>query len=189
MFDINPMYSIAGVLVGILIGLTGVGGGSLMTPILVLAFGFHPSTAVGTDLLYASATKTVGAGVHGWRGTVAWKVVGLLALGSMPMALLTLIVISNAGKQSDEISHLITFLLGITLVLTAIATFFRKWIVAIMAPRFDQLRGWQIGLLTIMLGMILGVLVSLTSVGAGALGMTALLILYPQLPVNRCSSA
>ena len=76
---ITPLYSLAGVLVGLLVGLTGVGGGSLMTPLLVLAFGFHPATAVGTDLLYASATKSVGTTVHGWRGTVDWHVVARLA--------------------------------------------------------------------------------------------------------------
>lgn len=183
--DINLMYSLAGVLVGLLVGLTGVGGGSLMTPILVLVFQFHPTTAVGTDLLYASATKTVGTGVHGWRGTVIWRVVLLLALGSMPTALLTLIAISDLGQHSTEVTHTITVLLGITLILTAIATFFRQRIVAAMAPRFERLSQWQIGVLTIILGMVLGVLVSLTSAGAGALGMTALLILYPQLPVNR----
>ena len=71
----DPLYSLAGVFVGVLVGLTGVGGGSLMTPLLVLAFGFHPATAVGTDLLYASATKTVGGAVHGLRGTVDWRLV------------------------------------------------------------------------------------------------------------------
>ena len=79
---INPLYSIAGVLVGMLVGLTGVGGGSLMTPLLVLAFGFHPATAVGTDLLYASATKSVGTVVHGMGGTIDWRVVGRLASGN-----------------------------------------------------------------------------------------------------------
>jgi len=82
--DINLLYSLAGLAVGILVGLTGVGGGSLMTPLLVLAFGFHPVTAVGTDLLYASATKTVGTTVHGISGTVDWKVVRRLATGSVP---------------------------------------------------------------------------------------------------------
>lgn len=185
MFDINPLYSLAGLLVGVLVGLTGVGGGSLMTPILVLAFGFHPTTAVGTDLLYASATKTVGSGVHGWRGTVSWRVVGLLASGSIPAALLTLIVIGGADRESAEINRIITALLGVTLVLTAIATFFRGRIVTRLAPWFNRLRIGQIGLLTVMLGLVLGVLVTLTSAGAGALGMTALLILYPNLPVKR----
>ncbi len=185
MDPINPLYSLAGVCVGILVGLTGVGGGSLMTPVLVLLFGFHPTTAVGTDLLYASATKTVGTTVHGWRGTVAWRVVALLALGSVPMTLVTLAVIGNLDRQSDTISRLITFLLGLLLVATAIATFLRPTILRWLAPRFDRLRPATIGMMTVLLGMVLGVLVTLTSVGAGALGMTALLLLYPKLPVNR----
>ena len=86
---IDPLYSVAGLLVGLLVGLTGVGGGSLMTPLLVLVFGFHPATAVGTDLLYASATKTVGTTVHGWRGTVDWRVVRRLATGSLPATIAT----------------------------------------------------------------------------------------------------
>jgi uncharacterized membrane protein YfcA len=182
---INPLYSLAGVLVGILVGLTGVGGGSLMTPVLVLLFGFHPTTAVGTDLLYAAATKTVGTTVHGWRGTVAWRVVGLLALGSVPMAIATLVVIGDLGQQSAAVARTITFLLGLLLILTAAATFLRSRIVAMLAPRFDRLGDVRIGVLTVVLGMVLGVLVTLTSVGAGALGMTALLLLYPKQPVSR----
>lgn len=185
MLHINPMYSVAGVLVGLLIGLTGVGGGSLMTPLLVLLFGFHPSTAVGTDLIYASATKTVGTSVHGWRGTVAWRVVAFLALGSVPATLVTLWALGGVSPQSEQLSHLITVLLGTLLVLTALATYFRRTIVGRVAPLFERMSRWQIALLTVLLGVVLGVLVTLTSVGAGALGMTALLILYHDVPVNR----
>lgn len=97
MTAIDPLYSLAGVLVGMIVGLTGVGGGSLMTPLLVLAFGFHPVTAVGTDLLYAAATKSVGTAVHGWRGTVDWRVVRRLAVGSLPATIATLLVLHHAG--------------------------------------------------------------------------------------------
>jgi len=183
--DINLHYSVAGLLVGILVGLTGVGGGSLMTPILVLAFNFTPTTAVGTDLLYASATKTVGTSVHGWRGTVAWNVVGWLALGSMPMALLTLVALGGAAAKHDDVAKLITVLLGIMLILTALATYFRGRIVDRLAPMFERIPRWRIAASTVLLGMVLGVLVPLTSAGAGALGMTALLILYHDVPVNR----
>ncbi|MEO5866206.1 MAG: sulfite exporter TauE/SafE family protein [Sphingomonas sp.] len=182
---INPLYSIAGVLVGLVVGLTGVGGGSLMTPLLVLAFGFHPSTAVGTDLLYASATKTVGTTVHGWRGTVDWKVVARLALGSVPATIVTLLVIGYSGERSEHTARAITTILGITLVLSAVATLFRARIVGRLKPRFGAVSEGRLTALTVLLGAILGVLVSLTSVGAGALGMTALIILYPKLPVNR----
>src|SRR2546430_17421946 len=96
----NPLYSLAGFLVGALVGLTGVGGGSLMTPVLVLLFGFHPSTAVGTDLLYASVTKSVGTVVHGKQHTVDWRIVGALATGSVPAAILTLLLMSRFGTRS-----------------------------------------------------------------------------------------
>ena len=183
---INLNYSLAGVLVGVIVGLTGVGGGSLMTPLLVLVFGFQPVTAVGTDLLYASATKTVGTTVHGWRGTVDWKVVGRLALGSVPATLLTLWALSYANaKSGNAAGHTVQIVLGITLILSATAAIFRKRLVAWLTPRFDAMSAWQLFGLTVVLGAILGALVSLTSVGAGALGMTALLILYPNLPVNK----
>lgn len=182
---INPLYSIAGVLVGLLVGMTGVGGGSLMTPLLVLAFGFHPATAVGTDLLYASATKTVGAGVHGLHGTINWKVVRRLAYGSVPATILTLLFLSNAQEHAKNSGGLITVTLGTALVVTAIATFFRGRLVTFMSPRFERLGDTRIGYVTIALGAMLGLLVSLTSVGAGALGMTALLMLYPHQKVNK----
>ena len=182
---INPLYSVAGVLVGLVVGLTGVGGGSLMTPLLVLVFGFHPATAVGTDLLYASATKSVGTVVHGWRGTVEWKVVRRLALGSIPATLLTLLILGQAGEKSASTGHAISVALGITLILSAIGTIFRARIVGWLSPRIGEAAGARPAVYTVVLGAILGVLVSLTSVGAGALGMTALLILYPALPINR----
>ena len=184
--DFNWHYSIAGVLVGMLVGLTGVGGGSLMTPLLVIVFNFHPATAVGTDLLYASATKTVGTAVHGWRGTVDWKVVRRLALGSLPATLLTLWALSSAAKSAKDTAPTISIVLGVVLILTAIAMFFRTRIVSAFAPSVAQVVDERrIAVLTTVLGVVLGVMVSLTSVGAGALGMTALLILYPRAPINR----
>jgi uncharacterized protein len=182
---INPLYSLAGVFVGILVGLTGVGGGSLMTPLLVLVFGFHPVTAVGTDLLYASATKTAGTVVHGARGTVDWRVVRRLATGSVPATLATLLALSYATKRSEDTGSTIATVLGGALILTAIAILFRQRIVDALAPSFRAIDERRIAMLTVLLGAILGVLVSLTSVGAGALGMTALLVLYPRLPISR----
>ena len=182
--DINPLYSIAGLAVGILVGLTGVGGGSLMTPLLVLAFGFHPVTAVGTDLLYASATKTVGTAVHGFSRTVDWKVVRRLATGSVPATIVTLIVLAYAGKRLEGTEHVITVTLGLALIATAIAMLFRRQILAYFAGA-AEMPPRKVLIATISLGAALGMLVSLSSVGAGAIGMTALLILYPRLPVNR----
>ena len=182
---INPLYSLAGFAVGILVGMTGVGGGSLMTPLLVLLFGFHPVTAVGTDLLYASATKSVGTAVHGFGQTVDWKVVRRMALGSVPATILTLLTMHYVGSRFDGTDRLVTVALGVALIATAIAMFFRARLVRRYGPALDRLSDRRIARLTVLLGTILGVLVSLSSVGAGALGMTALLVLYPRLPTNR----
>ncbi len=183
--DFNPYYALAGLLVGLLVGLTGVGGGSLMTPLLVLLFKFHPATAVGTDLLFAATTKSVGSVVHGWRSTVDWKIVRRLGLGSVPAAVATLFALQQGGAPSDRASAVITLVLGGTLIATAIALMFQARIVSYAAARFGarfaQDRAWP----TVILGAILGVLVSVTSVGAGAIGATILLILYPKSPVAR----
>jgi hypothetical protein len=185
----NPLYSLAGFLVGMLVGMTGVGGGSLMTPLLVLLFGFHPATAVGTDLLYACVTKTVGTAVHGKQKTVDWRIVGGLAIGSVPAAVVTLLVMSRAGTMSGSAATVLNLLLGVALLLTGLSVLFRPWILRwaghhIHAMEQRNLRRW-----TIALGATLGVLVSVTSVGAGALGTTALLILYPRLPVARIAAS
>ena len=183
--QINPLYSLSGLVVGVLVGLTGVGGGSLMTPLLVLLFGIHPSTAVGTDLLYAAATKSVGTAVHGWKRTVQWAIVGRLAMGSVPTTVLTLWFLSQQGKQSAAVNSVITTALGWALIVTAIAILFRKTIVGYFLTRTKELEPGRAGALTILLGATLGVLVALTSVGAGALGMTVLLILYPKMDVAK----
>lgn len=187
MIGSNPwyFYSVAGVLVGVLVGLTGVGGGSLMTPLLHLVFGVDIKTAVGTDLLYAAATKTVGTGVHGKRGTVDWKVVRRLAMGSVPLTILTLIALSYADRSAKDTAPAISVALGCVLLITAVAMFFRKPIVDRLAPNFTAVNEGRVAELTVLLGAVLGVMVSLTSVGAGALGMTTLLVLYPRAPINR----
>jgi uncharacterized membrane protein YfcA len=184
-FGFNPLYSVAGLGVGVLVGMTGVGGGSLMTPLLVLLFGFHPATAVGTDLLYASATKSVGTVVHGIGKTVDWRVVRRLALGSVPAALVTLLAMHFIGSRFDGTDRLITVTLGVALIATAVAMLFRTRIVARYGQALETVPERRIARWTVILGAVLGVLVSLSSVGAGALGMTALLILYPKLPTNR----
>jgi uncharacterized membrane protein YfcA len=185
---INPLYSFSGLLVGTLVGLTGVGGGSLMTPLLVLVFRIHPATAVGTDLLYAAITKSVGTAIHGRKQTIDWKMVGLLALGSIPATLLTLWGINTFGK-SDATSKLITTVLGYALFLTAglllLRGVIRKYAADHQNTEQRQKHSARRAVLTVLTGLVLGFLVSLSSVGAGALGVTALILLYPQLPTVR----
>jgi hypothetical protein len=183
--SINPLYSLSGFVVGALVGLTGVGGGSLMTPLLVLAFGIHPATAVGTDLLYASATKSVGTVVHGASRTVDWAIVARLAAGSVPATVITLLLLARYQKQLGAAHGLITSVLGVALIFTAAAVFFRQRIVDFFAKRSGPPNPRRTTALTIALGAVLGALVSLSSVGAGAIGMTVLLVLYPRAPVGR----
>jgi uncharacterized membrane protein YfcA len=182
---INPFYAASGFAVGALVGLTGVGGGSLMTPLLVLVFGIHATTAVGTDLLYAAATKSVGTVVHGFSGTVDWGIVGRLATGSVPATILTLFVLAHVEKQIGAANHIITVILGGALIATAIAILFRRIILDFFRKRVRALDPRQVTVFTILLGAILGILVSLSSVGAGAIGVTVLLILYPDLPAGK----
>jgi len=167
------------------VGLTGVGGGALMTPLLVLLFGIHPTTAVGTDLLYAAATKTVGTAVHGISGTVDWRIVGRLAAGSVPTTVLTLLFLAHFERSMGAANHVITLVLGAALIVTAIAILFRRIILDYFTRRVGELSTERTLVITILLGAILGVLVSLSSVGAGAIGVTVLLILYPNLPAGK----
>ena len=182
---LHALYSASGFVVGLLVGLTGVGGGSLMTPLLILLFGIHPATAVGTDLLYAAATKTVGTAVHGVNRTIDWRVVGLLAAGSVPMTIVTILALGNIGIQSSAAHDLITVVLIIALFITAAALILRQRIVARYAASLAALSTERVATFTVILGAVLGVLVSITSVGAGAIGVTALVLLYPKLPTAR----
>ncbi len=192
MFDwhqINWLYSLSGFAVGILVGLTGVGGGSLMTPLLVLVFGVSPATAVGTDLLYAAITKSGGMVVHNIHKTIDWKIVRRLATGSVPATALTIFVLSLYGVNDHAKHNLISTVLGIALILTAIAIVFRKVLVTKLSPAIDNLGETGKLWLTIGLGVFLGVFVSISSVGAGAIGVTVLLLLYPKLPTVRIVGA
>ena len=177
-------YTLAGLGVGFLVGLTGVGGGALMTPLMVLGFGVLPSVAVGTDLLYASITKSVGVWVHGRKETVNWKIVGLLAAGSLPAALVTIAILKLFIMDIVRLQGLITSALGMMLILTALALFFKDRLIASVVQgriALTSMRRWR-ALITILVGVVLGILVTLTSVGAGALGAVLLFLLYPRLP-------
>ena len=179
---IDPLYALSGFLVGFLVGQTGVGGGSLMTPLLVLLFNITPATAVGTDLLYAAVTKTVGTLVHGLHQTVDWRVVLRLASGSTPATLATLLLLSRTGLAGRE-GGAIASILGIMLLLTAVSLVFRRQFLAFAGPHLEGIPAKRIAKLTIALGAALGFLVTISSVGAGALGVTALLLLYPRSPI------
>ncbi len=182
---INPAYSVAGLAVGLLVGMTGVGGGSLMTPLLILLFGIHPATAVGTDLLFAAVTKSVGTAAHGLGQTVSWRVTGWLAAGSIPATVLTILVLSWFGSPTPATEHVMSLVLGVALVLTSAATLFRGPITAWASRRSGVVTQSQTAALTVLTGAVLGVVVSLSSVGAGAIGVTALIVLYRALPISR----
>ena len=182
---IDPVYVASGFSVGLLVGMTGVGGGSLMTPILIMLFGIHPSTAVGTDLLYAAATKTGGGLVHGWAGTIYWRAVLRLAAGSIPASIVTLLVLWQLDLSAEAARGLVNSVLCFALLLTATALIFRKLVIDKLRVRMERVDDTTIARATVFVGVVLGVLVSISSVGAGAVGVTALLLLYPQLPMVR----
>lgn len=181
----SPAYAMAGLLVGLLVGMTGVGGGSLMTPLLVLLFGFHPTTAVGTDLLFAAVTKSVGTTIHSAGKTVEWRIVRRLATGSVPATLVGVLAIGELGVKSPVVTTLISLTIGIALVLCAVSLLFKEWIVAALNRKFPGFGENAPPWVTVAVGVVLGLLVSLSSVGAGALGTVALIILYPRLPLVR----
>lgn len=170
---------------GLLVGMTGVGGGSLMTPLLILLFGIHPATAVGTDLLYAAATKAGGSAVHGWARSIHWPAVIRLASGSIPASILTLVVLWQLDLNDAATRSLVNMVLCFALLLTATSLIFRKAILESFRSRLEQLDAVTLARATVLVGAALGVLVSISSVGAGAVGVTALLLLYPQLPMAR----
>ncbi len=186
-FDFSPLLPLSGFIVGLLVGLTGVGGGSLMTPLLVLAFGFKPATAVGTDLLYAAITKSGGSWIHHRNGNIDWRITGRLALGSVPAAAITVVLLAHLGAQSHTAAGLMSLALGIALLLTAASLAFRDRLQAIAQrqPFGSDLLRHRVGPATVAVGAAVGILVTVSSVGAGALGVTALSFLYPQLPTRR----
>jgi uncharacterized membrane protein YfcA len=181
LWTVDPLLSVSGFLVGLLVGQTGMGGGALMTPLLVLVFGMHPATAVGTDLLYASATKSVGTLVHGLGHTVNWRIVGRLATGSVPATAITLVLMSQLDLHSRQGDQVISSILGVMLLLTALSLLFRRQFISLVGGRLDSLSPQQVAIWSILTGAGLGVLVTVSSVGAGAIGVTVLLLLYPRV--------
>ncbi|MBS0278730.1 MAG: sulfite exporter TauE/SafE family protein [Proteobacteria bacterium] len=185
LLHVDPLFVLSGILVGGLVGMTGVGGGALMTPILVLLFGMHPATAVGTDLLYASITKASGSIVHGYNRTVDWRIVGRLALGSIPATALTIVALYFMDVDGKATQILITRVLAFALLFTSLALLVRKPLMRWYSTHIPEMAPDRVRKLTILTGAILGVLVSLSSVGAGAIGVTALVFLYPKMEARR----
>ncbi|MEX2516594.1 MAG: sulfite exporter TauE/SafE family protein [Gammaproteobacteria bacterium] len=182
-------YTIAGLVVGFIVGMTGVGGGSLMTPILVLGFGVQPAIAVGTDLLYAAITKSGGIFVHNRKGTIDWRIVGLLAAGSMPASIFAIFLLKQLEQSGVNYDGLITGSLSVALILTSMVLLFKNQLLSIgRNERLASLRALHQKLqtpATIVAGIVLGVLVTLSSVGAGALGAAILFLLYPRMTAIR----
>ncbi|GBR12112.1 sulfite exporter TauE/SafE family protein [Asaia spathodeae] len=183
--DLNWLFVLSGLGVGFLVGMTGVGGGSLMTPLLILLFKVHPQAAVGTDLLYAAITKSVGTLVHGHRGAVEWRVVLRMLAGSLPATLIALLFLHWYGSPSHDTTKLVSTALGVALLITAPSVFFRKELQAWSHRHAGELSQRSAAILTVVLGAVLGVMVTLSSVGAGAIGMTVLILLYPSLSTAR----
>src|SRR5215813_7471334 len=179
---LDLFYGITGFCVGVLVGMTGVGGGSLMTPLLILLFGVHPTTAVGTDLLFAASTKATGTIVHAAARTVDWMLVSLLAIGSVPATVVTLVLLSRFDLKGVVAQHVITVTLGGVLLVTALFLIAGKSIRTRYADRLNRLEPHTARLFTVVLGLTMGVLVTITSVGAGAIGVTVLLLLHPKMP-------
>ncbi len=180
-------YVLTGGLVGLVIGLTGVGGGSLMTPILIIAFGINPIIAVGTDLLYAAITKCSGVFFHHKKQNVNWSIVRLLALGSIPSSLITHLIISYYDVSAESYNILITRILSVMLMLTAFVIWYKDRITQKM--NVDMTTDIQPPIsrqaLTIVSGVFLGIVVTISSVGAGALGTAILFLLYPNTPAIK----
>jgi uncharacterized protein len=180
------LYILTGGTVGFVIGLTGVGGGSLMTPLLVLGFGINPAIAVGTDLLYAAITKAGGVFFHQRQGTVDWKIAGALALGSIPSSLLTIYWLTNLQQAKINYEKPMMLTLGVMLILTSTVVFMRNRLLSHLHRSVSEknsvladLVSYR-GYITVLSGMLLGIVVSLSSVGAGAIGSAILFLLYPR---------
>lgn len=185
----EPGYIVSGFVVGILVGMTGIGGGSLMTPLLIMVFGIHPTTAVGTDLMFASVTKVAGAIIHGKQRTVSWPIVGRLLTGSLPGSFVTLAVLHHVGLHGYVANRAISQVLAVVLLITAVSLIAKPWLIRQAARGLGEspaeFGGGASIAVTIAIGVVLGVVVTICSVGAGALGTIGLLVLYPRLPVAK----
>ncbi|MFZ7792904.1 sulfite exporter TauE/SafE family protein [Acinetobacter lwoffii] len=191
-------FILAGVLVGFCVGVTGVGGGSLMTPILISLFRIEPHIAIGTDLLYAAISKFCGSFVHAKKMNIVWPIVIWLAVGSIPASFATHWVLDNYLSQSTHYKAVLTMVLGFMLTITGLSILFRSQIENLFnkyrkqeLPDMTQdlekvkLQAKEKRVAIIIMGIILGIFVTLSSVGAGAFGIMALVVMFPNLPMIR----
>ncbi|OTG80778.1 hypothetical protein B9T31_15870 [Acinetobacter sp. ANC 4558] len=191
-------FILAGILVGFCVGVTGVGGGSLMTPILITLFRIEPHIAIGTDLLYAAISKFCGSLVHAKKMNIVWPIVLWLSVGSIPASFATHWVLDHYLSQSTHYKMVLTIVLGFMLTLTGISIMFRGYIEQFF-EKFRKNKETEITqniqeireqaknkrVYIIVMGIILGVFVTLSSVGAGAFGIMALILMFPNLPMIR----
>ena len=191
-------FILAGVLVGFCVGVTGVGGGSLMTPILISLFRIEPHIAIGTDLLYAAISKFCGSFVHAKKMNIVWPIVIWLAVGSIPASFATHWVLDNYLSQSTHYKAVLTMVLGFMLTITGLSILFRTQIENLFnkyrkqeLPDMTQdlekvkLQAKEKRIAIMIMGVILGIFVTLSSVGAGAFGIMALAVMFPNLPMIR----
>ncbi len=175
---------LSGFCVGAIVGMTGVGGGSLMTPLLLSVFKLNPATAIGTDLWFAAVTKLAGAVSHHRAGHVDWRITTWLLAGSIPASLATVALMHHTGLTKGWADAL-TLSLGIALLLTAVTVAFRRTWQALGAKLQRWIPERRKTLLTVLCGLLLGILVSLSSIGAGAIGATLIMLLHPRLEAHR----
>ncbi len=182
----DPLFILAGAVVGFTIGLTGVGGGSLMTPILVLGFSISPAIAVGTDLLYAAITKCGGIAAHHRQKTIDWSIVRLLAAGSIPSSVITIFFLDQLRDTGFDYEKLMTITLSVMLILTSIVVIMHNRLLQFLHRSLSERTHWRKRLIsyrpavTVLTGFALGILVTISSVGAGAIGAAVLFFLYPR---------
>lgn len=177
------LYIFAGAAVGLAVGITGVGGGSLMTPLLIL-FGFPYNVAIGTDLLYAAVTKAGGVVAHQRKGNIRWDIVKRMALGSLPSAIVTALLLKTVFTNSGDYEHLLTSSLGVMLILTSIVLLFKSKLQPLASPTEGRTT-LKTKIITVCMGVFLGIFVTLSSVGAGAIGTAILLVFYPTLKAHH----
>ena len=182
LFQDSFQFIISGALVGLLVGMTGVGGGSLMTPLLTIIFGIAPTTAVGTDLAFAAITKGFGTAAHRLHGNVRWDIVKLLCIGSLSTATAAILALKFVGPVSKNFNHFISISIGISVLLTAVSLLFRRRILKWVQDNPNFLPSdSNLKIATILVGAVIGILVTISSIGAGAIGATLILVLYPHL--------